>query len=787
LEILGDYSKPQPFPDAERSKNYKWFLQVARGCLHLYQTNRMGVGFGGICLKTKKPIHLKRSYLYNQQSIDRIRDELDPLDTKTNTRVYSIDWSKADFHTKTLNNAASKIMAYRYAPKTVAIDEGSVFQKTTKANKAKLLAHPEIKDIAQQIGYKSDDSMNVENPEDIDMLQELGGIRLEYEIQLKNAVEHSLKDSDFELTLQKMWIDDLMCDNRIIATVETDPSTGRPVVKYGDIATSFYTPSKYTDSRDMSSCGYIERMSIPTLRAYLQRQKDKGDTKYLDVEKTLLEICKKYSGRFDGNTFISDFNNYGALEYYNQNGYYPYDHFGVHVGTFWIIASDTKTYVKGIVEDGYMQFNRVSNKPKDEKETDDTKSIKNTTQNVYRVRMVIGTDYIFDYGVDDVIVREGAKGNKRAVLPMIVYSSPQSSLIDRIMPKIDEINKVEFKERHLLTQMIPEPAYMVDMSLLDEFVMIGGQEYDQKKILDYFHKKGRLFYRSKNEWGEQEGGSQRPPIDFINQPAVRQILELAQRKALLIQELKDMVGVNDIADGTQSSAELLVGVTQNSNQAVNNALMPFILGYRQFCNNIGKMVMRKYEVMLQAGEEISGVFFSDNVRKDYKLSKTLLSESPEFAFFLEMSPTYEEKQQMTAFIGAAYQRGELSTSEMMICQDYINNDDIKAAQYFMAKAEKKRSEMQHKQQMETVQGQAQAQGDSAIKAEQAKTDSQIAIDNNKAKNDENLLRVKHDLDMTSMTETHKNAKDLQTHTTDNSIMQNAIQSHVDSTLQPQGM
>ena len=769
-KIIGDYTKPVPMPNMEQAKSYKWFLDTVRHLFHLYQTGRMSTGYGGRCLRTWRDIGTKRAYFFNQQDITPIREQLDPLDAKTNTRIYNIDWTKVDFHSKTLNNVYAKVTQFNYVPKTTAIDEASVNQKNYKANKAKLLSHPEIKSMAEMVGYKDDDDLGLDDGSDVDAINELGGIRLKAEIDLKNAVEHSLLDASFRLALQEMFVRDLIVDNRMVASCEINPNTGRPYPKYVDIARCFYTNSIYPDARDMSAWGYTEEMSIPQLRTYLSKEKNKkgdGATKYNDIEKVLLDCCKKYTNTISTNVMPEV--GLGSLtDFYDKNGYYPHDHFSITVATFGFIASDTQVYIQGVTDEGVMTYDKALNE-KIGLEKYKGQVDKTTVQNVYKVRWIVGTDYVFDYGIDDAISREGKKGNKRPMPNFVVYQNVQSSLVDRIIPKIDEINRLEFKERHILSQMIPQPAMKIDLSLMEETISLGGVTYNMKDLTDYFVKKGILYHRSKNEFGE-DTGSQRSPIEFINTPEVSQLLQLKNTKALAIQEIKDLVGVNDIADGTQTSAELAVGVTQLQNNAVNNALLPLITAWRQFSTNIGKVLMRQYETLLCAGKEIEGVYFDNIVRKEYKITQEILSEKAEYAFSMELAPTYEEKQLMLTGIASAFQRGGLTTSEMILAQTLIINDDIKAAQYFMAKAEKKKDQENHQRQMEVTQGQAKAQGDAAVQAEQAKMQSAITIANAESANRLKEIELMHTFKMQELELTHGQKVDLNDNAAYNNIV-----------------
>lgn len=707
----------------------------------------MLVGYGGYCLASRRPIGVKKMYFNNTQPIDAIRDEIDPRNEKLGIkdldfRFMRINWSPVDFHSKTLNNAAARITQFNYAPKTSTIDPFSISQKNKIVAKSKLLAIPDLKNLADSVGFSDEEALPVESPEDIDALQALGGIGTKAEINMRRAVKHSFVDCRYKEVLEPEFIKDLQTQNLMVAAIEIDVFTGRPAIKYIPVENAVLTASRYSDFRDLNTAGYVEKMPMKELRQYFYNEKQAGNTKYNDVEKVLGQIANKYRV-LNGNYPLPE--SMGLQQYYDMYGSYPYDGMFTDVFTFYVVTSDLRTYLEKFAPSGYT-YERVKNSTVLEEGETGTLD-KNVIQNVYRIRWVIGTDYVFNVGIDDYIVRQGQSRNKRAIIPIVAYQSKRASMLDKIIPKIDDINKFEFKIRHLVNKMIPEPMMQIDQSLLEEYVTMNDIQYSVTDMLEAFERTGKFLIRTKNEFGVTDAGSQRKAVEFIEQPAVQKIIELTQAKNLLIQEIKDMIGVNDIADGTQTSAELLVGVTEASYQAVNNALLPEIQAYKAFMTGLGNMIMRKYEVMLKQGKEISGVYVDAGVAHEYKISEDLLSDTTEWGFYLEMGMTEAQKQDMLAELANANAKGIISMADMMVCKDLIMNDDIKAAQYYMAKSEQKANEMSHQQQMQITTAQAQAQGDSAVKAEQAKSTNQIAINDHQNQFELQKLAKEHEYKM----------------------------------------
>lgn len=717
-------SAPEAFPDADLNKDYDYFLRAARSTWAYVLNGRMSVGYdiGNKCgtrAHNGESIKKLRDYYFSRQSVKHIADEIDPED-KDRNRLMNINWKAVDYTTAWYNRAMAEILGFNYKPRTEAIDAMSERKKQDKVNKIKLNNIPQLKQIKQTIGIQDENDVNID-PQDVDALNELKGIQLEIEIDLKNAIERSEQISKTHEVLKTMFVRDQLTANLMTAVVELHPELQIPVAKYVDIERALFAPSAYIDNRDSTIQGYTEEMSTATLRTYLSREKD---AKYLNVEQVLYEVSRNYLGKY-GNTYPSGWQHgYGTLESYaQQHGSYPHDNFTIPVATFYFIASDIQTYASYTGANGEYNFSQVRKASKT-KLAEGTQ-VQKTIQNVYRVRWIIGTPYIFDYGLDEAVVREGEKGNKRAVLPMVIWHNPAPSVVERVMSKVDEILKCEFKERHLLNEMPPSPAYRIDIKGVQQIISIAGKEWTILDIIEFFKRKGVMVYESTDEWNQQNAATNHPPIDFMTAPNVAQILELSQRKAILLNEIRTIIGINEIADGTQSSAELLNGVTQMANQAVQKALFDSIMMFKGFYKELVGKIGKKFEIMLAAGHEFEGVFFSDNIKKQYKLTKDRLSDNPQFGFSIEVTPSYEEKQALLSTIQQAAAKGEIDSTVLVTVNRLIIGDDLRAAEYLLAKSKEKTLKEQHERQIEIQQAQGKANEQAAVVQAKAQTDSLV--------------------------------------------------------------
>lgn len=719
-----DYiSGKTPFPDNSSVKDNNYFLAAAKAISGMYCNNMLTIGLGSDNLTGFKvgglnnSVQTLRDYANARQSVTHLADELDPCESNTNLRLWGISWTPRDFYTKFRNIAKAKIMQYGFKPNVVCNDELGVGEKDELIAKEKLKINPRAKQVAQMIG--ADEQSEFETNQDVDDYAALGGFQLDIEIGMHDAIQECLVNSGFD-TIDKMLVEDIIDVNYCMATVEADPYTRKPVIKYSDIATSFFMPSIYYDHRDTTLAGKFEQMSIPELRVYLNKEHDEETT-----EEIIAKCCYNYQNWNGSNHIASNltglFNNSAERRAYSRyNNTLPYNHFTVGVMTAWFVASDVETFIAGEHHKfGNMIYDKVKPDAKLKKVDEERgkKIDKKTLQNCYRVRWIVGTDYTFDCGLDQAIVREGATGAKRALTPCIIYGAPAPSMTQRAIDSIDDAQRVVFKMRHTFKNMPPLPLMSVDLSALIDTIEMAGEKITYKDLLEKGKRTGVFAYMSKNEFGDPNGASNKKPITFEAQNFIAEVLNLNNLKLQAIDEIRQILGINDVSDGTNTSPELLVGVVQGANMATNNALFDNIDARRTVRVGIYNLVGRKYLSAVAAGD-IEGRYFTNNRVRQYRLKPELADR--DFSYFITTLPTDERKQAIYGELAKLSQLGQISSGDYLTAVNMISDDDIRKAEYYLTKASKKAAEQSHQNNIQVQQAQGQANADAAKQTEAAK-------------------------------------------------------------------
>jgi len=725
-KLKNDYNEGKLiFPDNSVQKDNKYFLAAAKSVAGMYTNNMLTIGLGGNGNDNltgfkigglNSSIRVLRDYANARQSVTHLADELDPCDPNTGLRLWGVSWTPRDFYTKFRNIAKAKTLQYGFKPAIVCNDELGIGEKDELIAKEKLKINPRAKQIAQIIG--ADEESEFETNQDVEDYAALGGFQTDIEIAVHDGIQECLLNSGFD-TIESMLTDDLIDVGYCMITCEADVYTRKPVIKYADIATSFFMPSIYYDHRDTTLAGKFEQMSIPELRVYLNREHDEETT-----EEIIAKCCYNYQNWNGSNHIASNltglFNNSAERRAYSRyNNTLPYNHFSIAVMTAWFVASDVETFVSGTHHKyGNAIYDKVNNDAKLKKVDEERgkKIDKKTLQNCYRVRWIVGTDYVFDCGLDHAIVREGATGAKRALTPCVIYGSPSPSMTQRAIDSIDDAQRAVFKMRHTFKNMPPLPLMSVDLSALLDSVEMAGERITYKDLLEKGKRTGIFAYMSKNEFNET-GASNKKPITFETQNFISEILNLNNLKLQAIDEIRQILGINDVSDGSNTSPELLVGVVQGANMATNNALFDIINARRTVRLGIYNIVGKKFLSAVAAGE-ISGRYFTNNRVRQYRLTPELADR--DFSFFITTLPTEERKQALYQELAKLSQLGQISSGDYLTTINMIADDDIRKAEYYLTKSSKKANELAHKQSVQVQQAQGQANADAAVQTEQAK-------------------------------------------------------------------
>jgi hypothetical protein len=713
----GKYAIPDELDPNEMGPKY--FLKWARYVWAQYITDRTLVPFGGFTPSGRSFYEL-RQYGIGQQDKRIYMDLVDPCEDKNKDEGYlNINWDNVQIMSKFRDLVRGKMLTMDFDVVTTAIDETSIKSRIEQVNMMKLLVNPVMQQMIAETGVMPTGVKlppGIETVEDVEMYNKMGGLRLSHELMIQDAIESTNYESDWS-SLKNQVIEDII-DLNVAATVTyVEKATG--IVKVDRIEPEYLVcrASKYQDHRDIDFAGHIKRKTIQQIRI-------ESDLS----EEALYAIAKLYKGRggngmeIGGGPVEMGYQRTYRSDTGDSTGYAAYDNFSVDILEFFFIAKEAEAYIIGCHKDGNAIFDRVDLQAElDKRDIDRGKKIEEkVVEYVYRCRWIIGTEYVFDYGKEYAVVRQGHNGVRRAKLPIQIYSDRSPSLVERCVPFIDDIQLAVLKKRNVLAKMAPGPRMAIDKSLMEDSTVIGNKTYSILDLIELYPKTGVLVYESVGEWeSSEQAGSNRPPITFMPAGVQEDIAILLQDVQFNMNLIRDVTGINEVSDGSSQQQDMLVKVMEGLTAATNNALRPHFQLYYGLYQNQCKYVAQKWQVAVLAGEINTGYIpIGDNILKPVLVSKDLYDY--DFGIKITLRPTQEDRQMLLQTLFQMQQGNQVSAADYFVLYNMITSGDLKKAQLYMAKANAAYLKQLQQMELQKLQQQSQGNAQAAQMAEQAK-------------------------------------------------------------------
>jgi hypothetical protein len=714
---------------------------MLRMCEYVYSLYVSGYGIVPYDYEDLKEL---RAYAQGKQNKKKYMGLLDPAvyDGKAGTEegFLNINWDIVQILPKFLDITMGALMDIEYQATTEAYDRQSSEERKSKYMSMLLETNPEwqqIKNIAgNNLDEEAPDMQGLQTSDDVKMFFEMGGFKLAHEILANDAVQVTDRESYWPY-LKDMIIKDLLTIGTGAYKTYEEPKTGIVKHKYIDPEKLIARATMYPDRRDLDFAGSIERMTISQLR--LQSELSEAE---------LTHIAKLYADKPENKHYgtANIFNTDQRDRYYQRWNKYPIDDFTIDIMELDFISCDTERFVIGKHKSGNSIFDKVGYdsqlSKRDEKRG--KKIMDNKVQFVYHCKWVVGTDYVFDIRKESSVVRKGEPGNKRAVLPYHIYNVDGPAMVERCKAYVDDIQLSTLKIRNIKAKLPPAPSLAVDIGAMQDSVTLGGQKFGITELIEIFGRTGVLIYKSTNEWG-MPGASARPPISEISVNAINALNMFRQDIEYNIMQIRNVLGINEVADGSSTQGDMLKGVMQGLQQATNNALRPYVRGYEAIRHQGCEYAAMKWQSVVTAKDvDVSLIPFNEGNVKNVRITKDF--SLYDLGISVVLMPTEVDKQMMMQQIiqlrdrNAAEGSGGITAADYFVLSEMVKAGDIKKAQLYLSIAVRKQKEESLKERQMLMQQQQQVQIQTAQASDQSKAQ---------------VLQMEHQLKMQEMQMEHQ--------------------------------
>lgn len=707
-----------------KEKGRDWIMQYCKAAYSSFENDTPREMF----YHARYKYEVQKQYAMGNQSIAKYRPLMGVEEEATETWL-NIDWSVIPIVPKFRRIALGKLSKVDYNIVATPVDSlandetNKYFADVT----AKLVLREQAKQIDPTLLQAPALQLSPEEAKDLDELE----MQMKYTwkhnmaIEAEEAIKLIFGQNDLE-TKRKVNRENLW-DHGVAGYKEYIDNNGAIKIRAINPRNIITAYCKNPDFSDAPHIGEITEMTISELKQSAGNQ---------FTEEEYEQIAKNYIGLL-GNPKEWP----SSLSVYNKG----YDRFRIRLLDIEFFSVNQIVFEQRVNRVGNKVFARAKfedrNKRKD-------KFDRVAYKVVYKGKWIIGTDYIFDYGLATDMKRAKSSLMDTTLSFHLIapefYDMKAFGMMDQLTPIADAIQIAWYRLQNAINQARPK-GIMIEMGALEDIPLgKGGKKLQPLAVLDLYNKTGTLVYRKMDAQGRM---SNIKPIEELENGLGKDVVSYWQIIQNNIQLLRDITGLNELTDGSTPDARTLTTVANMANESTNNAMQHIIWAERKLLESLANAVILRLQDVVQSGK-VEGYVRSlgNNTMKFIKVSPKLAAY--EFGILLEDKPTEQAKQQLFAQVQAMSAQGLMDIEDAIIIE---NTDNLKVAQQLLAYKMKKRKEEAEVADAQRQQQNAQVQVQSSQAAEAAKQQTLVVEGKVKAdlikmekEYEEKLLNIKYE-------------------------------------------
>lgn len=670
-------------PNAQ--KNKKWVLDFINAAYSESQ-QLFPNGF----YNSRDKYNLIRLYMQGKQPINKYRKMMDPANSANQDKSWlNIDWSILPIVPRYRRMAVQMMGKQEYdlqadIVNSMAEDDKDKYYRAASTNIM-------IKDALTKNGMEDKVSLlnmqatDPQTKEELDIHMKYG-YKHEYAVKMEEALELVMNTHNKFHYMRTLIRRDLIDYN--VGCVKDDvDSNGYITLRKPNIKELIVGP---TEKEDFSDCPFIGEVRYIPIRDIAKTNEFTVD----ELRELAENNCNKYKNppRFSGAEYLD---------------------FRVKVLDMEFFTTNTLTLEKRMNKAG----NYVVARAGDKKKASRTYSSYNYDM-VYKGKWIIGTDKGYECGPATDVKRPKedfckAKLSYKLIVPDLEDMS-SVSLGEQMITIADQIQIAWYKMQNAILRAIPSGVAIDIASLLNVPLKgSGGEKLSPMKLLDLLLQRGMLVYR-----GYDDQGKPMPQKPFeklqggIGDEADRWF-GVIQRH---IQLLKDIIGFNDITDGSTPDPRTLKSVADQMTIGTNNSIGYLYDAEKQLVENLANdLTIRIQDVI--ANKELSGYIkpLGAETQRFFKIDK--MANRYTYGMSIKERPSAKQEERLARRIEAAIASGQLTHADATFVENFQN---INMREQVMAYRVKKNLEKMQEDKMAIAMQNAQAQQQSAVVAETEK-------------------------------------------------------------------
>ena len=501
-------------------------------------------------------IRENRRYSSGMQSVDKYKQMF--IDEQGDLSYTSIDWSIVPIVPKFVDVVANGILNQDHNIMVESIDRESQDEKI-KA-KRQLQAKMLLKDFTEDFSKLSGIDLSAETeglpetPEELELYMDLT-YKQAVEIAMEQGIDYVMSYNDF-IEIKKRVVRDLIDLNEGCTHTSIEGDT--IAIRYVDPLYLVKSYSNDPTNKDLYHVGEIRYMTLGDLKRSIDEEVS---------EEVWYEIAKKHIGKYGNPNKIAK-----RPIFYELSNSYEHDDFKVPVLDGEFLAYNTDVYEKKDTRYGTYTFTpKPENYQPPKNPRYKREQVRDQYQVWYKGKWVVGSDYCFDYGVKNNMIRPYGENNKVRSSYTIYHISPvdgvSKSLTERMIPFADQIQLAHLKLAQHMAKARPR-GMAFNLDSLENVMKGDGGTFTPLELQDVLQQTGNLYYRQIQDDGVTPSGQ---PFQELEGGVGKALQEFVMVYNYNLERIRDVTGLNEARDGSIPDKDALVGVQKLAVQSSNNA------------------------------------------------------------------------------------------------------------------------------------------------------------------------------------------------------------------------
>jgi len=545
-----------------------------------------------------------------------------------------------------------------------------------------------ISEIERGLGIEDGSEFMPESVDELELYSGMGGFKLSRETEMEEGLDYTFYISDWKETKKKI-IKDLLTFNACCAKDFTDNYASKVKTRYVDPAAFIGQYSNSYDHRNMEWAGEVIQVSISEIV--------KQDPS-VDLLK-LQQLAKSYNG-VNGNPELNDIDLGTTFSKVTNNC--PWSNFMIDVLDYEWKSINSEYWTTRKTQ--YGEDLKYAEEWGTVKDTEKKKTDVYNIHVIYKAKWVIGTEIVYDFGLQHDIPRPDGK---EVSLSFHFYKYPEKAIVQSAEPCVHQIALAHIKLQNALAQAAPA-GISIEYTALQN-MKLGGNKMEPLELLRMRKQNGDLIYKATTHKGQLNIPGGYRPIQELQGGIGSQLDEFIKIFDLYINFIREVTGINQIADASNPNPEQSVGGSEMAIAATNNALRPVYSAYIATKEKVAKNACLRMQLLIKHNKKA----YEGYVPVIGRAGVQILSVSADvvdanYYVKYEAKPTEKRKETIRAASIAAMQPDKDGTksielSDFLLIERTLENGNLKYAEAFLNYRSKKNKEKQLQLQRENMQ------------------------------------------------------------------------------------